>query len=237
LNTHNDGSVTDPRIVRGMEAQLRSWRGRIRAGERRIGWKIGLNVPVVQEQLGISRPVIGYLTSGRQLAPSASHSLADGTRVGVEPEIAVEIAERVPAGADRETAETAIGALGPAVEVVDIDLPFEDLERILAGNVFHRAVMLGAARSRRAVEDSGEIAARVLRNGSEEATADATPLIGDLADVVRLVADMLGAFGEALLAGDRIISGSLTRIVWVEPGDRAEIELGPLGSLAVGFTA
>jgi 2-keto-4-pentenoate hydratase len=219
-----------------MEAQLQRWHRQIEAGERRIGWKIGLNAPAVQEQLGISRPVIGYLTSGTQLSPGEGHSLAGGTAIGVEAEIAVHISAHVPAGADRETAEAAIGALGPALEVIDIDLPFEDLARILAGNVFHRAAMLGPARSRQPAGKIADITARVVRNGSEEAAADAATVIRDLAEVVRLVADMLGAFGEALLEGDRIISGSLTRIVWVEPGDRAEVDLGPLGALAVGFS-
>jgi 2-keto-4-pentenoate hydratase len=236
LSAGGNGGADDPRIARGMEAQLRTWRKRIDAGERRAGWKIGLNATAVQQQLGLSKPVIGYLTSGTELAPGGSHSLAGGTRVGVEAEVVVEMAERVPAGADRESAAAAIGGLGAAIEVIDIDLPFEDLERILAENVFHRAVTLGAASSPPTEVNAGEVVARVVLNGSEEATASGATLIGDLPDIVRLVADMLGAFGEALLEGDRIISGSLTTIVWVEPGDRAEVDLGPLGKLAVGFT-
>jgi 2-keto-4-pentenoate hydratase len=230
------GSMSDPRIARGMEAQLAQWRRRIQSGERRVGWKIGLNAPFVQEQLGISRAVIGYLTSGTQLAPAASHSLAGGTTVGVEAEIAVHISRHVPAGGDRDTAEAAIGALAPALEVVDIDLPFEDLQRILTENVFHRAAMLGPASSRQPPGKIDDIAARIVRNGSETATANAAAVVGDLAEVVRLVADMLGAFGEDLLEGDRIISGSITSIVWVKPGDRVEADLGPLGALEVGFT-
>jgi 2-oxo-3-hexenedioate decarboxylase len=230
------GGPEDARIARGMKAQLDARRKRIESGERRVGWKIGLNAPAAQRQLGISKAMIGYLTSGTELAPGSSHSLAGATRVGVEAEIVVEVAEPVAAGVDRERAAAAIGGLGAAIEVIDIDLPFEDLERILAGNVFHRAVIMGAASSARADVDASEVVARVLRNGSEEATAPAGTLIGELPDIVRLVADMLGAFGETLLEGDRIISGSLTTIVWVEAGDRAEVDLGPLGKLAIGFT-
>lgn len=236
MTSGDNAGGSDPRIVRGMEAQLGAWRSRIQAGERRLGWKIGLNVPAVQAQLGIARPVIGHLTSGTEIVPGGTHSLAGGTRVGVEAEIAVQIAERVPPGAGRAAADAAVGSLGPALELVDIDLAFEDLERILAGNIFHRAVMLGAASPGHAQARTGDVVARVLRNGSEEAAAPAATLIGDLPDIVCLVADMLGAFGEALLAGDRIITGSLTTIVWIQPGDRAEVDLGPLGKLAVDFT-
>jgi len=51
------------------------------------------------------------------------------------------------------------------------------------------------------------------------------------------VATVLDAAGERLLAGDRVISGSLTRAVFVDPGDRVEVDYGPLGTLAVRFTA
>jgi 2-keto-4-pentenoate hydratase len=227
-------AAADPRIARGLEAQLGAWRERIAAGERRVGWKIGLNVPAVQEQLGISAPVIGALSSGGRLAPGTSHSLAGSTRPGVEPEVAVQIAADLPAGTARERAASAIGALGAAIEVVDIDLPFEDLERILSGNVFQRAFMLGPPA--RAEDDLEGVIARVRKNGVEQQRARAADVLGDLAEIVIGVADLLGEAGETLAAGDVIISGSLTPIVWVEPGDRVEVDLGPLGTLSVAFT-
>jgi 2-keto-4-pentenoate hydratase len=225
----------DPRIARGLEAQLRAWRSRIERGERRVGWKIALNVPSVQERLGISAPVIGALSSGGELVPGASHSLAGGTRVGVEPEVAVHVSAAVPAGATRERAAAAIGALGAAIEVVDIDMPFDDLERILARNVFQRAFMLGPPVAARAGGDLEGVVARVRKNGVEHESARAADVVGDLAETVILVADLLAEAGEALAARDVIISGSLAPIVWVEGGDRVEVDLGPLGKLEIGF--
>lgn len=216
-----------------MKAQLGSWRARLAAGERRIGWKVALNTPVVQRQLGISKPVIGYLTSGTELAPGASHSLAGGTRVSLEPEIAIRIHEDLEAGSDRAAAEAAIGAFAPAIELVDIDLPFDDLERILAANVFHRAVMLGASGAVAPRTGWSAVSARVLRNGFEEASAQADE---DPAEIVSHVANLLGRVGERLRAGDTIISGSLIAPVWVEPGDRFEVVIDPLGTLAIDFT-
>ncbi len=230
-------AAADPRIARGLEAQLRAWRSRIARGERRVGWKIGLNLPPVQERLGISAPVIGALSSGGELTPGASHSLAGGARVGVEPEVAVHVSAAIPAGQSRERAAAAIGALGAGIEVVDIDMPFDDLERILAGNVFQRAFMLGPAVTERAGGDLEGVFARLRRNGVEQESALAGDVLGDLAEIVILVADLLAEAGEQLAAGDVIISGSLTPIVWVEAGDRVELDLGPLGKLETSFTA
>jgi 2-keto-4-pentenoate hydratase len=57
----------------------------------------------------------------------------------------------------------------------------------------------------------------------------------EVVDAVRLVADLLGRFGERLRAGDTIIAGSLTDAIWVGPGDRLTAEISPLGSVALTF--
>jgi 2-keto-4-pentenoate hydratase len=230
-------AASDPRIARGLEAQLRAWRSRIESGERRVGWKIALNMPAVQERLGISAPVIGALSSGGELSPGASHSLAGGTSVGVEPEVAVHLSAAVPAGESRERATAAIGALGAAIEVVDIDMPFDDLELILARNVFQRAFVLGPALASQAGGDLEEVRASVRKNGVEQESAQAAEVIGDLAELVIGVADLLAEAGDGLAAGDVIISGSLTPIVFVQAGDRIEVDLGPLGKLETSFSA
>jgi 2-keto-4-pentenoate hydratase len=213
-----------------MAAQLERWRKRLDDGERRLGWKIALNVSAIQEALNITAPVIGALSSGPSLPPGSSHSLAGATRAGVEPEVAVHMSRDLRGGSGEAQARQAIGALGPAIEIVDIDRPFEDLEAILAANVFHRSVMLGPSDSRRAGGAADDVAARVSVNGAERATTPAGA-VGDLAATVLLVADLLAELGETLLAGDVVIAGSLTPIVWVEPGDRVEVELSGLGPL------
>lgn len=50
------------------------------------------------------------------------------------------------------------------------------------------------------------------------------------------MADSLGAVGEHLRAGERIIAGSLVKPIEVEPGDTLTADLGPLGSVEVRFS-
>src|SRR5713101_3324153 len=146
--------VTDPRVVRGMRAQLASWRSRVAGGASRVGWKIGFNSPATQKQLGLDGTVVGHLTQATVLAPGASHSLAGSHLVCAEPEVAIHLGRDVPAGADGEAARVA-----------------------------------------------------------------------------------LAAFGERLRAGDRIICGSLAPPIWVKPGDRVRVDLGPLGGVEIALTA
>ena len=101
-------------------------------GAQAIGWKVGFNVPAVQEKLGIEAPLAGFLSSAGRARDGASSPPAAGPSVA-EPEVAVEL------GDDGRT----IVALLPALEVADPPDLSWDVERILAGNIFHRAVAFG----------------------------------------------------------------------------------------------
>ena len=79
--------------------------------------------------------------------------------------------------------------------------------------------------------------ARALKNGDEAAaTADATEATGDPVDLVLHVANVVGAAGEGLRAGEVVICGSVVPALDVAPGDTVEVQLDPLGSLTVSFT-
>jgi 2-keto-4-pentenoate hydratase len=188
----------------------------------------------VQRQLGLPGPVVGYLTSATQVEPGATHSLAGTTRPAVEAEVAIHLGAAVPGDATADEARAAIAGLGPAIEVIDADLPLEDVYAILAGNVFHRAFVLGPVDSdRTSIED---VSATVKRGDSEEATAEAASAMNDPAEVVRYVAGFLADHGGTLEAGECIIAGSLAPPVAVEPGDRIAVDVSPLGELTVGFS-
>lgn len=218
----------DPRVVSGLERQLEGWRSLLDGGAERLGWKIGLNDPRVQEKLGLTEPIIGFLTSASAVEDGASHSIGGMEKPLLEPEVAIELRRDVEAGAAVDEALAAIESLGPALELVDLPRPPDDVEAVLVGNVFHRAVVFGPTRQDAAL--SG-VTVGMRVNGEERATA---PAAVDLAETIRLVADLLGACGERLRAGDRIIAGSLTAPLPVSPGDAVELELGSLG--LVGLT-
>ena len=216
-----------------MRRQLRARRERLEGGAAPVGWKIGLNVESVQRSLGLDRPVVGHLTSAGLVQPGAPHSLAGATNPGAEPEVAIELGREVAGDIGPEAARAAIAGLAPALEVVDVDRPFDDVEAIVAGNVFHRAVALGES----AGSSLDGVEATVVVNGAEAHRLDAARAAGDLAEVVMVIAGRLDACGERLAAGDRIIAGSLTPAVPVAPGDSVALDLGRLGRLELRFEA
>jgi 2-keto-4-pentenoate hydratase len=212
------------RVARGLRAQFEALAIRQEAGDQLIGWKVGLNAAPVQQHLGITRPVLGHLTTATQIEPGSTHSLAGGVRVGVEPEVAIHL------GARGEVA-----SMGPAIEVVDLDPTLTELQSILAGNVFHRGLVLGPPLEGFDVADLGTLEATVKRNGSVVETARFADTGEGPADVVELIAERLALVGEELREGQVIIGGSLTPIVFVEPGDAIEVDLGRLGVLRLGL--
>jgi 2-oxo-hept-3-ene-1,7-dioate hydratase len=210
------------RVRGGLEAQFEALARRRAEGAELIGWKIGLNVPAVQQHLGIVKPVVGHLTSAARVEPGSTHSVAGTTRAGVEPEYAIHVG-----------AGGTIGSLGPAIEIVDLDPALDTLDAILGRNVFHCGVVLGPPVEGAGPADLEELTATVRRNGeiAEQAGFADT---GEGPDrVLETVSERLALVGEELREGQVVIAGSLTPIVLVEPGDSIEVDLGPLGGLAL----
>jgi 2-keto-4-pentenoate hydratase len=211
--------VTDPRVADGLKEQLASWRAELQGGAARVGWKIGFNLPAVQEMFGVDEPAIGYLTSATVLESGADYPAAGTERLVVEPEIAIEVGE-----------DGGIAGYAPAIELADMNRPLDDLQAIVAEDIFHRGVIFGDFRP----QLGGTPRVRAAINGEERAAAEPPEDYFD--GVVELCSRLLGENGESLRSGDRIICGIITSIIPVEAGDAADVDFGPLGSLAVRVT-
>ena len=222
-------TAVDPRVAGALGVQLERWTSALEGGARRVGWKIGLNIPEVQARLGLEEPVIGHLTSATQLDPGASYSAAGAVALRAEPEVALEIGRDVPADAGPGDAAAAIAGYAPAIELVDVGRPPADLESIVAENVFHRAFAIGAAQP-----DAPDGASVVVSVGGERRAESVVD--EDFPATVGVVARLLGAAGRRLESGDWIIAGSLTEQVPVESGDDLSVELGPLGRLSLSVS-
>ena len=216
-----------------MLAQLTERRRRIEEGEASLGWKLGMGVPAAMAKLGTDAPLVGYLLAPARVEDGGTVSLDGWGTAKLEPEIAVHMGADLAAGASRADAEAAIAGLGPAIELVDLDPSADDPEAILAADIFQRHVLLGPVTEGATAAGTS---ARALKNGDEvAATADATEATGDPVDLVLHVANVVGAAGESLRAGEVVICGSVVPALSVATGDTIEVQLDPLGSLTVSF--
>ena len=216
-----------------MRTQLARRAERVEAGERPLGWKLGFGTSPGMERLGIGAPLVGFLMQSGCVEDRATVAIGRMTNPALEPEVAVHLGSDLPAGPDDATTRAAIAGLGPAFELADIDPPPEDVEAILAANIYQRGVVLGPPGERHSLDG---VAARVVVNGADATLVpDPEGPTGELIGLVRHVADVLGAFGEQLRAGEVVICGALVPPLSIAPGDRVEYDLDPLGGLSLCF--
>jgi 2-keto-4-pentenoate hydratase len=227
----------DPRVARGMRAQLERRRQRLAAGDQALGWKVGFAAPAMLKQLDISGPLVGFLTQSARVDPGGRASLRGWAKPVAEPEIAVHLGRDVPAGSDRAAAAAAISGISPAFELVDIHEPPQDPERVLVGNIYQRHVVLAATGPARSGASADGLTCRIIRRGQESArTADPQANTGQWVEIVRHVADVLAAFDTTLRAGEVIITGSVVAPLALDP-DETEIAFAvePIGGVVVRF--
>jgi len=75
----------DPRVVRGMQAQLEMRRKRLDAGDKALGWKVGFGAPAMLARLRISGPLVGFLTQAARVPSGGSISFKGWAKPVAEP--------------------------------------------------------------------------------------------------------------------------------------------------------
>ena len=217
----------DPRIVRGMAAQLAD------LPADRIGWKVGFGSPSAFGTLGTDRPLVGFLPRARVLAPGATVSLAGWTKPVLEAEVVAHLGVDLGVDATPESALAAVSGWSIAIELADIHTPPTDIEEILGGNIYHRHVVFGPVVAAR----PDDLVVAVWCDGSAVAdTATPEALTGELGHVLASTASTLASCGQSLSAGDVVITGSVVPPVDVRAGGSWRVVAPGLGEVSVGLT-
>jgi 2-keto-4-pentenoate hydratase len=204
-------------------------------GKKRIGWKVGLTAAPIQRQFGVHEPVFGCLLEEGKLR-SGDVLGADLIDPGFENEVCVVLDRAVPPEASRAEVSRAIGAVFPAIEVIETRGDFtRDLALALADNAQQKAFVLGSPVPPAAL-DLAAAAVRVLRNGIEIGSGRGDAVLGHPFNAVAWLAGKLAQFGEELRAGDLVMTGSFTRQFPLSRGDRVEAVFDGLGGVSVALS-
>ncbi|MEU7242912.1 2-keto-4-pentenoate hydratase [Streptomyces sparsogenes] len=204
------------------------------AGDRVIGYKIGLTSQPARDAFGAGQPAAGHLLASRLLEDDRPLDTAGLFEPKVEVEIAFILGEAL-SGADvtaqdvyRATAEVA-----PAFEIVDSRWRggARTLPMLVADNTNAARAVLGP---RVAPPPAGlsEITATLLA-GPRTVPGSATAVMGDPAAAVAWLAGHLLRGGARLEAGDIVLSGTLCAPTAITAGDRLVADLGELGRVAL----
>lgn len=220
----------NPAVRAGMRRMLEHRAELVSRGERMIGWKLAFGAPAWLEKFDIPGPLVGFLPQSRSHPPGAAVPVRGWASPVAEPEIAVYLGNDVD---DLNRVNDSISALGPAIELADVDQPPEDLADVLAGNIFHRAVILGEPVPSRDTDIEG-LVAHVTCDGTEVARAtDLEALTGELDAILAHTARLLDGFGEKLRAGEVVIAGSVVPPLKVASGQTIGFRLAPFPEVTV----
>jgi 2-keto-4-pentenoate hydratase len=205
------------------------------AGARRIGWKVGLTAPAIQQQFGVHEPVFACLLA-EGLVQSGHIFRGDALiEPGFENELCIVLGRELPAEATRAEVAAAVARVHPAFEIIETrgDLTGQ-LAVALTDNAQQKAVVLGPPVSRDALPELAAVMVRVRINGTLVATATGDAVLGHPYNAVAWLAAKLAQFGQRVRAGDYIMSGSFTRQFPLARGDRIEAVFDGIGKVAAG---
>lgn len=203
-----------------------------------IGWKVGATTAPMQKLLNLPGPAAGGILASADLRAPARLRFDDYRKPGIECEVCVRLKSPLPASpgsVDRAAAAAAVGALHPAIEVVDNrygDFARIGAPTIIADDVFHSAVVLGPE-----VKDwqkldlvGNEGTASV--NGEVKLRGKGADVLGHPFESLAWLANLLAGRGQRLEAGQIVMTGSITLPYWANRGETVEIRIAGLGAVS-----
>ncbi|HEY0525425.1 MAG TPA: fumarylacetoacetate hydrolase family protein [Stellaceae bacterium] len=232
--TEDDGY----RIQRALEARLSE-----RGFGPTIGWKVGATTLGTQRLLKMPGPGAGRMFRASVVEPGSRLDARLFRRAGIECEIVVILARGLDARTRPVTldeAAAAVGEMRPAIEIVDYrfggELGTTGAPMLIADNLLHSRIVLGEPPDRAPSPDElPSLVGVTLANGRETARGTGADVLGHPLQAVVWLANRLGQLGRTVEAGETVMTGTIPAPYWLAPGDRIEIRIDRLGSVAVSF--
>lgn len=211
-----------------------------RLAERRgptAGRKIALSSKPIQEMVGLSQPVAGMFFAKDIRWSPAIVALSDFRRMGLEFELAFEMAADVPPQDrlhDRDSVRALVAGVRPAYELIEdraANYAAIDALTLVCDNAWCGGVVLGEPVPNWRALDLHALPATLRQSGQEDehfVTGAASPL-----DSLAWVLNHASAAGRTVGEGEHIITGSATRTRFPKAGDRVRYQLDGLAAVEI----
>lgn len=204
------------------------------------GWKVALTTPVMQQMVGVDHPCEGGIHASRVHASPATLPAADYVNIGIEPEIAVRLgADLTGGGHTRASVASAVGALMPAMEIVDdrgLDYDLLDAPLLVADNSFNFGIILGPELTDWRGLDLTATTARLSINGEAAGDGVSSAVMGHPFEALAWLANNLAERGRQLHAGEIVMTGSIVATKWPSAGDVIVNQIDGLGEARLTLT-
>lgn len=216
-----------------------AWEGlhlREQAGERRVGYKMGLTSEAKRRQMSLQSPIYGLLTDKMQLASGKSFSMAKSIHPKAEPEVAFHIKKTFSKVPTPEEALEACDWIAPAIEILDSrfeGFKYFSLPDVIADNSSSSHFLIGSPKHATDFRwtELADIPMRFFCNDKLLQEVRASEISGNP------IYSLVGLFELALQQrrsihpNSWILAGAATPAVGLEPGMRVKLETGVFESL------
>ena len=204
-------------------------------GRRIVGRKIGLTSRAVQTQLGVDQPDFGVLFADMELPDAGVLNASTVIQPKAEAEVAL-IMGRDLAQTD-VTADDLLAAADCAIAALEIvDSRIADWKITFAATVADNGssafFVLGAERKSLKGLDLYTCGMALEQNGVVVSVGSGAACLGHPLNAAAWLANTLVRRGEALKAGDILLTGALGPMVAIKAGDRMEAQIGGLGRVS-----
>ena len=207
---------------------------RVAAGERHIGWKVGLTAKAIQQQFSFHEPLFACILETRPTGHE--FGATELIHPGFETELCVRLGRGLEGKVTSEQVRAAVDVIHPSFEIIETrGDPVNQMELVVADNGQQRSVIIGAPVRLAPNVDLAQVTARVALNGLEVATGLGSAVLDNPLNSIKWLAGKLGEYGRSLRAGDIVMTGSFVRQFPLHPGDAAIAEFSGIGRVEVSI--
>jgi 2-keto-4-pentenoate hydratase len=207
---------------------------RVAAGERHIGWKVGLTAKAIQQQFNFHEPLFACI-----LETQPTGHVFGATELihpGFETELCVRLGRGLEGKVTSEQMRAAVDVIHPSFEIIETrGDPVNQMELVVADNGQQRSVVIGDPARLPPDVDLAQVTARVQLNGRDVATGSGSAVLGNPLNSIEWLAGKLAEYGRSLRPGDIVMTGSFVRQFPLHPGDTAAAEFSGIGRVEVSI--
>lgn len=190
---------------------------RVSRGERVVGRKIGLTSLAMQRQLGVDKPDYGAITDAMEIPDGSEFDPAVLLQPRIEAEFAFEIGADLPISPSYNELVAAVRGVAVAMEVIDsrvADWKIGLLDTV-ADNASMARVVWGAfvPATPELLAGLPDAIAVLSCDGEAVSTGPGSAVLGHPLTSLHWLATAIGAQGDSLRAGDRVLAGAVAGAV------------------------
>jgi 2-keto-4-pentenoate hydratase len=218
-------------IQRALEKAL------VERGDRVVGWKAGFTNAALQENYGVTEPVLAFLLASGVFASGAAVPVSRFVSLGLEVEMAFAMkADLSGPGVTAASALLAVEGAMPSFELIDFRMSGKPRGTdLVADGVLANAIVLGGPPTPVSGLDLSLEGVVYEENGQRVATAAAAEVLGNPLNSLAWLANALGKLGGKLRAGDVVMTGSIAKVFRPKAGDAVHASFTRLGSVSCRF--